>query len=125
MKRAGFTTGLSLLWLASFSSAHAGGVKALVAREDFFIWIAIFIGLLTSFAVFQSANRIGGGALRRVYLYFGVGMLLVTVGLVSVAVPAWSSPYIVMRVHDLLFVAGFGVMAYGARQMLVAAGMER
>lgn len=88
------------------------------------LWTAAAIGLLTSGAVLYSAYKIGGGALQLVYQYFGIGMLFVVLATVSVALPQWADPEVVARTHDLLFVIGFGVMAYGAQHLLRVVGLK-
>ena len=75
--------------------------------------------------VLSNAKKIGGGVLAKVYYHFGIGMLAVVVGFLAVVVPPWSSPTVIMRTHDILFVVGYAIMAIGARKMLVAAGLTK
>lgn len=102
--------------------AHAASEVALFPSLT--LWVASAIGFLTSCAVLYSAQRIGGGALQKVYRYFGLGMLVVVLATVAVALPAWAAPDVVSQTHDLLFVIGFGTMAYGAQHLLRVVGLN-
>ena len=56
--------------------------------------------------------------------YFGVGMFIIVLGFFAIVIPAWAPHFIIMRVHDLFFIIGYAVMMYGAKQMLIAAGLK-
>lgn len=88
------------------------------------LWIAVGIGFIASFLVFRNAHKIGGGTLGKVYYHFGFGMLLVVLGFFVVVIPAWAEDVIIMRTHDVLFIAGYLVMAFGAQKILTAAGIK-
>ena len=87
------------------------------------LWIAVAVGVTASVMVLRNAQKIGGGTLGQVYTMFGIGMLLVVIGFFVVVIPPWAAPAVIMRTHDLLFVAGYAVMSVGARKILTAAGM--
>ena len=89
------------------------------------LWVAIVIGTLTSLVVLRYAYQIGSQSLLgRVFLFFAAGMLVIVFALVLVIIPPWNTEFIIARVHDLLFVMGFGLMATGAGQMLRGVGMK-
>lgn len=93
--------------------------------NSFSIGLAILVGVLANFLVFTNARKIGGGALAKVYNYFGVGMLFNLGGFV---ISSWSTPWIpwltTFRVPDILFILGYTAMAVGAKKILDAAGLK-
>lgn len=88
------------------------------------LWIAVIVGVIASLLVLRNAKVIGKSMLAHVYTLFGIGMLLVVLGFVAVVVPPWAEGFVIMRTHDVLFIIGFALMAYGAGRMLKAAGLR-
>jgi len=86
--------------------------------NSFELWIALAVGVLATVIVLRNAHKIGKSSLQKVYYFFGFGMLLTVFGFLSVVIPLWTDPFIIMRVHNVLFIVAFGLMAYGASKML-------
>ena len=88
------------------------------------LWIAVIVGIVASMMVLANAKKIGKSELSKVYNCFGIGMLLVVLGFLAVVVKPWAAPSVIMRTHDVLFVLGYVIMAFGAGRMLKAAGLK-
>lgn len=104
--------------------AQEEGIGATDFINSTSLWVAVVVGIVAGILVLRNARKIGGGVLQKVYNFFGVGMLLVVAGFFVVVIPVWASPFVIMRTHDFLFIIGFGVMAYGAKLILKAAGIR-
>ena len=101
-----------------FAQEEASGVSSATFVNSMALWIAVGVGFIATFLVFRNAKKIGGGTLGKVYYHFGAGMFLVVLGFLAVVVPPWAEESIVMRTHDVLFVLGYLVMAFGAQKIL-------
>lgn len=82
------------------------------------VWIAILIGFGATILVLRNARSMKGGVFEKVLNLFGLGMLLVLVGLFIVAVPRWSDSIYSGIARDVLFALGYLSMAYGAKRLL-------
>lgn len=93
--------------------------------NSFSVGVAILVGILANFLVFFNAKKIGGGALAKVYNYFGLGMLFNLSGFaVAALAPTWAPVLVSFRAQDILFILGFTAMAVGAKKILDAAGLK-
>lgn len=93
--------------------------------NSFSVGIAMLVGILASFLVFVNAKKIGGGALAKVYNYFGLGMLFNLAGFVVSSLPnSWAPLLTVFRARDIFFIIGYTAMAVGAKKILDAAGLR-
>lgn len=93
--------------------------------NSFSVGLAILVGALASFLVFVNAQKIGGGALAKVYNYFGLGMLFNLAGFaVSSFSNSWAPFLTTFRARDILFIIGYTAMAVGAKKILDAAGLK-
>lgn len=88
------------------------------------LWAAVGIGAYASLTVYMHSRQLKGGVLGSVYAWFSAGMILVVLGLVSVVIPRWAEEFIIMRVHDIFFILGFGVMSIAARKLITASGIK-
>lgn len=92
---------------------------------DFFsVGIAVLVSALAIWLIFSNARKIGGGALAKVYRYFGWGMLFNLAGFLVTIFPEKITWLPAMRLHDFLFIAGYTAMAVGAKKILDAAGLR-
>lgn len=85
------------------------------------LWLAVVVGVVASIMVLMNAQWMKGGAFGSALTYFGIGMFLVVGGFFAVVIPAWASEGVIMRVHDVMFIIGYVVMAIGARKIVRAA----
>lgn len=85
------------------------------------LWIAIVVGVATSV---RNARRIGGRVLASMYTYFGISMVLVVLGFFAIVIPVWAPSFLVGRVHDVLFIVGYAIMAIGTKKILTASGLK-
>lgn len=93
--------------------------------NSFSVGLAMVVGVLASFLVFVNAKKIGGGALAKVYNYFGLGMLFNLAGFAVSSLPhSWAPFLTTFRARDLLFIVGYTAMAVGAKKILDAAGLR-
>ena len=90
----------------------------------FSVGFAVLVGVLANFLVFHNAKKIGGGALAKVYNFFGIGMLFNLAGFVIAAFPQQLPEIISLRIPDFLFILGYTAMAVGAKKILDAAGIK-
>lgn len=93
--------------------------------NSFSVGMAILVGILANFLVFVNAKKIGGGALAKVYNYFGLGMLFNLAGFAVSSLPSsWAPLLAVFRARDIFFIIGYTAMAVGAKKILDAAGLK-
>ncbi len=93
--------------------------------NSFSVSIAVLVGALANILVFVNAKKIGGGALAKVYKYFGVGMLFNLAGFATSSYSAYLPSILTnFRAHDIFFILGYTAMAVGAKKILDAAGLK-
>jgi hypothetical protein len=109
---------ISLMFLPIVTSAQEQG--NINFENSGSLWVAVIFGLVASIMVLTYAQKIGGGVLQKVYYSFGVGMLFVVLGLLTILLPSWGLDYVVKGTHDILFVIGMALMAFGAGKLLEA-----
>lgn len=80
------------------------------------LWAAIIIGFVASLATLVYAYRLKGGIVGAALNLFGVGMLLVVLGFLSV-VFSWATVDLQKVVHDLVFILGYILMLAGALRL--------
>lgn len=80
------------------------------------LWIAIIIGIVGSLVTFYYSQQMGGSTVGGILRLFGLGMLVVVLGFLSVVV-AWAAAPIQKVVHDLLFILGYLLMLAGASRL--------
>jgi hypothetical protein len=77
------------------------------------LWAAIIIGIIASLATLFYANQLKGGVVGTSLTLFGVGMLLVVLGFLTVVI-SWTDADTQKVVHDLAFILGYILMLSGA-----------
>ena len=82
------------------------------------LWLATIVGVIACGAVFQNAREMRGGVVGSALLFIGIGMLLMVIGLFLIVVPPWSPDRLILRIHDILFVFGYILMAIGGHRLL-------
>ena len=69
------------------------------------LWIAIIIGFVVAILTLLFSVQMSGSAVGSVLRNFGLGILFIVLGFLSVVL-AWTTPDVQKIVHDLLFIAG-------------------
>lgn len=124
MKHAPVLAGLALSLLAPMLAFAEDGVGASTFVNSLSLWVAVSVGAIasvSSFALGRQLHEKGFGLIGNIFgravNYFSVGMFIVMSGFFAVVVPPWSSPFVIMRVHDFLFIIGYVTMLFGAREL--------
>ncbi len=84
-------------------------------QGSYSLWGAIGIGVIATVITLFNAMKLGG-AISKALWFFGLGMLLVVVGFLSVVV-AWAPEATQMVVHDSLFIVGYILMTLGGTSL--------
>ncbi len=69
------------------------------------LWIAIIIGFVVAILTLLFSVQMSGSAVGSVLRNFGLGILFIVLGFLSVVL-AWTTPDVQKIVHDLLFIVG-------------------
>jgi len=116
--------GVSSLAFAPLLVFAEDGVGAATFVNSLSLWIAVSVGAVASalsFAFGRQLSKKGFGLIGEIFGkaidYFSAGMFIVMSGFFAVVVPPWSSPFVIMRVHDFLSIIGYITMLFGARQL--------
>ena len=73
--------------------------------------IAILVGLITAVVTYMNSRKLQGEVFEAPFVYFSIGLLLVTFSLIVVALlQPFMSEVMVATVHDVSFILGFALM---------------
>jgi len=104
------------IYLLPFVSlAQEVGAGPATFNKSYTLWIAIIIGIIASLMVLSNAQKLGG-TIAKVLWLFGIGMLFVVVGFLSVVI-VWAPEGTQKIVHDFLFILGYVLMAIGGSRL--------
>ena len=77
------------------------------------LMLAIIVGIIASSLTLLNARMLSGD-LKNSYLFLGIGMFSIVIGFILVAFPLIHSRSIAMVLHDLSFIAGYGLILFSA-----------
>ena len=101
--------------LPSMAFAQDAGAGPSTFQGSYSLWGAIAIGIIASAITIFNAMKLGG-AISKALWFFGIGMLLVVVGFMSVVL-AWAPEFTQKMVHDSLFIIGYILMTLGGTSL--------
>lgn len=107
-------------------AAMAGTLEVIgqIPVGSFSSMTALVVGVFVSLLIFINARKIGGGALAKVYNYFGIGMIFNLAGFLLNAFPSQTGLLTELMVPNILVIVGYTAMAVGAKKILDAAGLK-
>lgn len=82
------------------------------------LWIGILIGIIATVLVFRSAGKMGGGLFGGVLHLFGIGMIMIVAGTLSVVFASWIPANFLELTRTVLFSTGYVLMVLGANRLL-------
>jgi hypothetical protein len=105
---------IPILILSSPVIAQEDGANSVASFVgSYTLWAAIVIGFAASLATLFYAYRLQGGVVGVSLNFFGVGMLFIVLGFLTVVVE-WSDVSTRNLVHDIVFILGYISMLIGA-----------
>ncbi len=91
---------------------------ASIFAGDLSLLLSIVIGIIATFYVFRSANKMGGGLFGSVLKYIGVGMSFIVLGTVSIVFDFWFVALWFGIVNTTCFALGYIFVVIGAGKLL-------
>ena|SRR3989344_9102490 len=82
------------------------------------LWLGIIVGLVACVLVFRASGKMGGGLFGGVLNLFGIGMVMIVAGTLSVIFASWIPEGFVEVTKTVLFSFGYILMVLGANRLL-------
>tara|TARA_Y100000310_G_C20594504_1_gene769786 strand:+ start:590 stop:949 length:360 start_codon:yes stop_codon:yes gene_type:complete len=96
------------------AAEEAGGIQF----SNVLLTIAILIGIASSVYAFLPSIKMKGGTIGAGLRFYSFGMLAVVVSLLSVTWLKTTLGGIAGTIHDLFFIIGFLLIAFGTKKIL-------
>ncbi len=80
--------------------------------------IAVIVGFLLSISVLFDSLKFKGGALEKVYIRIGVGMVVILLSMSLLLVTEWDFDLGFMKLHDVMFITGYLIIALGTKSII-------
>jgi hypothetical protein len=81
-------------------------------------WIGVIIGIIATVLVFRSSGKMGGGLFGSVLNLFGLGMVMMILGTLSVIFSNWIPVAYLEISRMVVFSTGYVLMVLGAQRLL-------
>jgi ABC-type spermidine/putrescine transport system permease subunit II len=106
----------------------AGGLNGLSSNDqfayasifsgNFSLLLSMVIGMIATFLVFRSAQKMRGGLFGSILNYIALGMLFIVLGTIATFIDTWFSGFWFNIISTAFFALGYIFMVVGANKLL-------